>query len=111
MQRGCRETQVLKSARTPKAWVPGHLPETQGTQISTSMAPLRICRLGWRSTYWILPANYGFHFESEPRFISQKTDYAGVSEAAGFQPLRSVTETQIMKLLACSTEVSSCFLH
>jgi len=56
--------------------------------ITTSMAPLKICRLGWISTYQIFPANYGSHFESWLRHISQGTDYARVSEATGLKPRR-----------------------
>src|SRR5260370_42114044 len=80
-QRGQRNLQVLSSLRTPKAWGPGHPPEAQGMEITTSMAPLKMDCSGWMSTHQILPANYGFHCESEPRFISQETDYAAVSEA------------------------------
>jgi pyruvate/2-oxoglutarate dehydrogenase complex dihydrolipoamide acyltransferase (E2) component len=43
------------------------------------------------STHQIFFANYGFHVSSSHATPSQETDYAGVSEAAGFQPLRSVT--------------------
>src|SRR6266446_4592050 len=82
-QRGQSNLQVLSSPKLPKAWVPGHLLEAQGMEITTSMAPLKVCCLGWRDTHQILPTNYGSHFESEPCSISQGTDYVGVSEAAG----------------------------
>ena len=70
--------------------------------IITSMAPLKKQMRGWLRLFQILPANYGFHFESEPRFISQKTDYAGVSEAAGLESLRSVTKRAYLKTTYCS---------
>jgi len=53
-------------------------------QIATSMAPLRMGYSGWMSTHQIFLANYGFHVSRNYVPFSQKTDYAGVSEAAGF---------------------------
>ncbi len=50
-------------------------------------------------TYQIFPANYGFHSSSGHATSSRKTDYAGVSEAAGFQPLRSVTLKEYLSAL------------
>jgi hypothetical protein len=47
------------------------------------------------SAFQIFPATYGFHVSSSHATPSQETDHAGVSEAAGFQPLRSVTEETI----------------
>jgi hypothetical protein len=43
------------------------------------------------SALQIFPATYGFQVSSSHATPSQETDYAGVSEAAGFQTLRSVT--------------------
>ncbi len=57
LQRGESNLQVLKSAKTPKAWGPGHLLEAQGMQIATSMAPLKKQVWGWLRLFQILPAN------------------------------------------------------
>jgi len=46
LQKGKSNLQVLKFAKTPKAWVPGHLPEAQGMQTATSMALLKEQVLG-----------------------------------------------------------------
>jgi hypothetical protein len=52
-------------------------------ETATSMAPLKVCRLGWRSDHQIFLANYGFHVSRSHATSSQEADYAGVSEAAG----------------------------
>ena len=59
------------------------------------MAPLKMGRLGWRSAHQIFLANYGFHLSRSHATSSQEADYAGVSEAAGLEPLRSVTHDTI----------------
>ena len=88
---GERNLQVVPSAKMPKARVPSHLLEAQGMQMAPSMAPLRRGRPGWMSPSQILLTNYGFSLSSGYATSSQETDYVAVSEAAGFQPLRSVT--------------------
>ncbi len=55
------------------------------------MAPLKKQAWGWLCLFQIFPANYGFHLSSPQGTFSPETDYAGVSEAAGLQSLRSVT--------------------
>ena len=60
-------------------------------QMATSMAPLKIGRSGWMSTAQIFLTHYGSHVSHSRATPTQGTDYVGVSEAAGFQPLRSVT--------------------
>jgi hypothetical protein len=45
------------------------------------------------STCRIFLTNYGFHSSRSHATSSQETDYVGVSEAAGLEPLRSVTLT------------------
>ena len=52
--------------------------------------------------FQIFPANYASRLESWLRHISQGSDYARVSEAAGHSPLRSVTISNVVKHLALS---------
>jgi hypothetical protein len=91
VQGGSRKRQVVRSPRMPNAKT-GHLPTSRGMETATGMAPPRRERSGWMSALQIFLATYGFQVSSSHATPSQETDYAGVSEAAGFQPLRSVTE-------------------
>ena len=68
-------------------------------QTATGMAPPSRDRSGGMSAFQIFLATYGFHVSSSHATPSQETDYAGVSEAAGFQPLRSVTYQQLLHLV------------
>ena len=68
-----------------------HLFLQQGMQIATSMAPLKMWCSGWISAFQIFLAPYGLHVSSSHATSSQEIDYVGVSEAAGLEPLRSVT--------------------
>src|SRR5713226_1765712 len=52
-------------------------------QTATSMAPLRMCGLGWRSAHQIFLTHYGSHVSRSYATPTQETDYVGVSEAAG----------------------------
>ena len=65
------------------------------------MAPLKKHAWGWLCLFQIFSANYGFHLSSPQGTSSPETDYAGVSEAAGLQSLRSVTFLLIGLLLCC----------
>src|SRR5712692_7824386 len=90
VQGGKRNLQVLPSPRKPKAKV-GHLPILQGMERATSMAPLRMDCFGWRSAHRIFPANYGSSPSRSYAPVLRTADYARVSEAAGLEPMRSVT--------------------
>ena len=90
LQRGGRKTQVLSFARKSKVQK-DHLFQAQGMQTPTSVAPLRMGHFGCRSAHRIFPANYGSSPSRSYAPVLRTADYARVSEAAGLEPMRSVT--------------------
>ncbi len=61
VQGGWRNPQVLSSPRMPKALI-GHLPNTQGMETATGMAPPRGEGVGWERLSQLFLTNYGCHW-------------------------------------------------
>ena len=81
VQRGSRKVEVLVSPKKSKAET-DHLSNLQGMGIPTSMAPLKMCGLGWQGTHQIFLTNYGCSTSRSHATSTQETAYVGVSEAA-----------------------------
>jgi putative transposase len=72
-----------RSVKTEGVVVSQEAESKQGMEGPTSMAPLKMCGLGWQSTHQIFLANYGCSTSRSHATSTQETDYAGVSEVAG----------------------------
>src|SRR5712692_1767843 len=52
----------------------------------TSMAPLRMCRFGWKSVHQIFSANYGFHLSSPYGTFLRKPTMRECQKLRDFSP-------------------------